>query len=201
MQAMGPFADGSNSNFACNISNYLGTNFGAFIKNCTIDQLINIRSTIYYDLSAYIDYGGCDYGGCDYGECDYGGFYGECEYGGCEYGECEYGGYEYGECDHGGYEYGECDHGGCEYGECDPNPNPYHNAYPYLPRYWSISVPPINFCPPYEFLSPPYKFLSLPMNVCPPPINFNFNFDQFSFFDIIIYFYVVIKNMHKLNSF
>ena len=63
----------------------------------------------------------------DYGECDYGGFYGECEYGGCEYGECDY--------------------GECEYGECDPNPNP----YPYLPRYWSISVPPMNFCPPYKF--------------------------------------------------
>ena len=47
MQAMGPFADGSISNFACNISNYLCTNFGAFTKNCTIDQLINIRSTIY----------------------------------------------------------------------------------------------------------------------------------------------------------
>ena len=68
-----------------------------------------------------------DYGGCDYGECDYGGFYGECYY-------------------------GECDYGGCKYGECDPNP--YHNPYPYLPRYWSISVPPINFCPPYECLSP-----------------------------------------------
>ena len=80
-----------------------------------------------------------DYGGCDYGECDYGGFYGECEYGGCEYGECDYGGCEYGECD---------------YCECDPNPSPHHNPYPYLPRYWSISVPPINFCPPYKFLSP-----------------------------------------------
>ena len=51
MQAMGPFADGFISNFACNISNHLCTNFGAFIKNCTIDQLI--RSTIYYDLSVY----------------------------------------------------------------------------------------------------------------------------------------------------
>ena len=42
--AMGPLADGSISNFACNISKYLCTNFGAFIKKCTIDQLI--RSTI-----------------------------------------------------------------------------------------------------------------------------------------------------------
>ena len=42
--AMGPLADGSISNFACSISNYLCTNFGAFIKKCTIDQLI--RSTI-----------------------------------------------------------------------------------------------------------------------------------------------------------
>ena len=59
MQAMGPFADGSISNFACNISNYLCTNFGAFIKNCTIDQLINIRSTIYYDLSVYKSHDKC----------------------------------------------------------------------------------------------------------------------------------------------
>ena len=72
-------------------------------------------------IMAYIDYGGCDYG-----ECNYGGFYGECDCGECEYGGCE------------------C--GGCDYGECDPNP--YHNPYPYLPRYWFISVPPINFCPP-----------------------------------------------------
>ena len=42
--AVGPLADRSISNFACNISNYLCTNFGAFIKKCTIDQLI--RSTI-----------------------------------------------------------------------------------------------------------------------------------------------------------
>ena len=34
--AMGPLADGSISNFACNISNYLCTDFGAFIKKCTI---------------------------------------------------------------------------------------------------------------------------------------------------------------------
>ena len=40
MVAMGPLADGSISNFACKISNYLCTNFGAFIKKCTIDQLI-----------------------------------------------------------------------------------------------------------------------------------------------------------------
>ena len=32
--AMGPLADGSISNFTCNISNYLCTNFGAFIKKC-----------------------------------------------------------------------------------------------------------------------------------------------------------------------
>ena len=59
-----------------------------------------------------VDMAYIDYGGCDFGECDYG----ECEHGGCEYGECDY-------------------------GKCDPNPNPYHNPYPYLPRYWSISVP------------------------------------------------------------
>ena len=57
MQAMGPFADGSISNFACNISNHLCTNFGAFIKNCMIDQLI--RSTIYYDLSVYKNHDKC----------------------------------------------------------------------------------------------------------------------------------------------
>ena len=34
--AMGPLADGSISNFACNISIYLCTNFGALIKKCTI---------------------------------------------------------------------------------------------------------------------------------------------------------------------
>ena len=34
--AMGPLADGSISNFVCNISIYLCTNFGAFIKKCTI---------------------------------------------------------------------------------------------------------------------------------------------------------------------
>ena len=51
MHAMGPFADGSISNFACNISNYLCTNFAAFIKNCTMDHLS--RSTIHYDLSVY----------------------------------------------------------------------------------------------------------------------------------------------------
>ena len=33
---MGPLADGSISNLAYNISNYLCTNFGAFIKKCTI---------------------------------------------------------------------------------------------------------------------------------------------------------------------
>ena len=43
MVAMGPLVDGSIFNFAYNMSNYLCTNFGAFIKKCTIDQLI--RST------------------------------------------------------------------------------------------------------------------------------------------------------------
>ena len=33
---MGSLADGSISNLAYNISNYLCTNFGAFIKKCTI---------------------------------------------------------------------------------------------------------------------------------------------------------------------
>ena len=42
--AMGPLANGSISNLACSIPNYLCTNFGAFIKKCTINQLI--RSTI-----------------------------------------------------------------------------------------------------------------------------------------------------------
>ena len=38
--SMGPLADGSISNLACSIPNYRCTNFGAFIKMCTIDQLI-----------------------------------------------------------------------------------------------------------------------------------------------------------------
>ena len=42
--AMGPLANGSISNLARSIPNYLCTNSGAFIKKCTIDQLI--RSTI-----------------------------------------------------------------------------------------------------------------------------------------------------------
>ena len=42
--AMGQLADGSISILACSISNYLCTNFDAFIKKYTIDQLI--RSTI-----------------------------------------------------------------------------------------------------------------------------------------------------------
>ena len=42
--AMGQLADVSISILARSISNYLCTNFGAFIKKCTIDQLI--RSTI-----------------------------------------------------------------------------------------------------------------------------------------------------------
>ena len=33
---MGPLADGSISNLAYNISNYLCANFGAIIKKCTI---------------------------------------------------------------------------------------------------------------------------------------------------------------------
>ena len=41
---MGSLANTSTFNLANNISKYLRTNFGAFIKKCTIDQLI--RSTI-----------------------------------------------------------------------------------------------------------------------------------------------------------
>ena len=44
--ATGPLADGSISNLACSIPNYLCTNFGAFIKKCTIDQLIHSTATI-----------------------------------------------------------------------------------------------------------------------------------------------------------
>ena len=95
------------------------------INNYLYFTLFSIQNFVVI-CEAYIDFCGCDYGGF-YGECHYG----ECEYGGCEYGECEYGG-----CEH-----GECVYGACEYGECDPNPNPYHNPYPYLPIYWSISVP------------------------------------------------------------
>ena len=54
--AMGPLADGSISNFACSISNYLYTNFGAFIKKCTIRPkmaayplLYIVITTIYYN--------------------------------------------------------------------------------------------------------------------------------------------------------
>ena len=39
--AMGQLADGSISILACSISKYLCTNYGAFIKMCTIDQLIH----------------------------------------------------------------------------------------------------------------------------------------------------------------
>ena len=42
--AMGQLADGSISILVCSMSNYLCANFGAFIKKCTIDQLI--RSTM-----------------------------------------------------------------------------------------------------------------------------------------------------------
>ena len=38
--AMRPLADGSIPSLACSISNYLDSNFGAFIKKCIIDQLI-----------------------------------------------------------------------------------------------------------------------------------------------------------------
>ena len=49
--AMGPLADGSISNFACNISNYLCTNFGIFIKKYTIDQLIHSTIGRYNNLT------------------------------------------------------------------------------------------------------------------------------------------------------
>ena len=41
---MGPLANVSTSNLAYNIIKYLCINFGAFVKKCTIDQLI--RSTM-----------------------------------------------------------------------------------------------------------------------------------------------------------
>ena len=50
--AMGPLADGSISNFACDISNYLRTNFGAFIKNCTIRPKMAAYLLYYYTLSS-----------------------------------------------------------------------------------------------------------------------------------------------------
>ena len=46
---MWKLANVSTSNLANNIPNYLCTNFGAFIKKCTIDQLI--RSTIMLAIS------------------------------------------------------------------------------------------------------------------------------------------------------
>ena len=52
MVVMGPLADGSISSFVYNISNYLCTNFGAFIKNYTVNQLI--RSTTYTSLYLYL---------------------------------------------------------------------------------------------------------------------------------------------------
>ena len=54
--AMGPLADGSISNLACSIPNYLCTNFDAFIKKCIIkvhNQKVHnriIRSTIFVVL-------------------------------------------------------------------------------------------------------------------------------------------------------
>ena len=50
--AMGPLADGSISNFACNISNYLCTNFGAFIRKCTIRPKMVAYPLYYYTLSS-----------------------------------------------------------------------------------------------------------------------------------------------------
>ena len=44
MTPTAPLANVSTSNLAYNIPNYLCINFGAFIKKCTIDQLI--RSTM-----------------------------------------------------------------------------------------------------------------------------------------------------------
>ena len=49
--AMGLLADGSISNFACNISNYLCTNFGATIKKCTIRPKMAAYPLYYYTLS------------------------------------------------------------------------------------------------------------------------------------------------------
>ena len=46
--AMRPLVDGSISNFACNISNYLCTNFGAFIKKCTIRPKMAAYPLYYY---------------------------------------------------------------------------------------------------------------------------------------------------------
>ena len=43
---MRPLANVSTSNLAYNIPNYLCANFGAFIKKCTIDQLIRSTSII-----------------------------------------------------------------------------------------------------------------------------------------------------------
>ena len=50
--AMGPLADGSISNFACNISNYLCTNFGAFIRKCTIRPIMAAYPLYYCTLSS-----------------------------------------------------------------------------------------------------------------------------------------------------
>ena len=50
--AMELLADGAISNLAFSIPNYLCTNFGAFIKKCTIDQLI--RSTIRGFVSDFV---------------------------------------------------------------------------------------------------------------------------------------------------
>ena len=47
--AMWPLANGSISNFACNISNYLCTNFVAFIKKCTIRPKMAAYPLYYYN--------------------------------------------------------------------------------------------------------------------------------------------------------
>ena len=48
--AMGQLADGSICSFACNISNYLCTNFGAFIKKCTIRPKMAAYPLYYYTV-------------------------------------------------------------------------------------------------------------------------------------------------------
>ena len=46
-----PTANVSTSNLAYNIPNYLCTNFGAFIKKCTIDQLIRYTNPTQLELA------------------------------------------------------------------------------------------------------------------------------------------------------
>ena len=50
---MGPLADGSISNLAYNISNYPCTNFGAYIKKCTIRPKMAAYPHYYYKISKY----------------------------------------------------------------------------------------------------------------------------------------------------